>query len=29
MMRGEPSKVINAYMKFLKIKKSASTTEDM
>jgi teichoic acid transport system ATP-binding protein len=29
MMRGEPGKVINAYMKFLKVKKSASTTEDM
>jgi teichoic acid transport system ATP-binding protein len=29
MMRGEPGQVVNAYMKFLKVKKSASTTEDM
>jgi teichoic acid transport system ATP-binding protein len=29
MMRGDPSDVVDAYMKFLKIKKSASTTEDM
>jgi teichoic acid transport system ATP-binding protein len=29
MMRGDPSDVVDAYMKFLKIEKSASTTEDM
>ncbi len=29
MMRGDPEKVIDAYMKFSKVKKSASTTEDM
>ena len=28
-MRGEPEEVIGAYMKFLKIKKSGSSTEDM
>jgi teichoic acid transport system ATP-binding protein len=29
MMRGEPDQVINAYMKFLKVKKADSRTEDM
>jgi teichoic acid transport system ATP-binding protein len=29
MMRGEPSKVIDAYMKFLKVKKSPANTEEM
>ncbi len=29
MMRGEPEEVIEAYMKFLKVKKSATTTEDI
>jgi hypothetical protein len=28
-MRGEPAKVVNAYMKFVKVKKSASAMEDM
>ena len=29
MMRGEPDEVVKAYMKFVKVKKSESTTEDM
>jgi len=29
MMRGEPEEVIDAYMKFAKVKKSATTTEDI
>ena len=29
MMRGEPEDVVKAYMKFVKVKKSESTTEDM
>ena len=29
MMRGEPEDVVQAYMKFVKVKKSESTTEDM
>ena len=29
MMRGEPDEVIDAYMKFVKVKKSATTTEDI
>jgi teichoic acid transport system ATP-binding protein len=29
MMRGEPAKVVNAYMKFVKVKRSASSMEDM
>ena len=29
MMRGEPEEVIEAYMKFLKVKKTATTTEDI
>jgi len=29
MMRGEPEEVIDEYMKFLKVKKSATTTEDI
>jgi ABC-type polysaccharide/polyol phosphate transport system ATPase subunit len=29
MMRGEPEQVVNAYIKFVKVKKSASTLEDM
>ncbi|MCW2801987.1 MAG: teichoic acid transport system ATP-binding protein [Propionibacteriaceae bacterium] len=29
MMRGEPEEVVDAYMKFLKVKKSATTTEDI
>jgi teichoic acid transport system ATP-binding protein len=29
MMRGEPGEVVDAYMKFLKVKKSATTTEDI
>ena len=29
MMRGEPDEVVNAYMKFVKVKKSESATEDM
>jgi teichoic acid transport system ATP-binding protein len=29
MMRGEPEEVADAYMKFLKVKKSATTTEDI
>jgi hypothetical protein len=29
MMRGEPADVVKAYMKFVKVKKSESATEDM
>jgi teichoic acid transport system ATP-binding protein len=29
MMRGEPGEVVDEYMKFLKVKKSATTTEDI
>jgi teichoic acid transport system ATP-binding protein len=29
MMRGEPDQVVNAYIKFVNVKKSASTLEDM
>jgi teichoic acid transport system ATP-binding protein len=29
MMRGEPADVVDAYMKFVKVKKSASNLEDM
>ena len=29
MMRGEPETVIDAYMDFIKVKKSATTTEDI
>jgi ABC-type polysaccharide/polyol phosphate transport system ATPase subunit len=29
MMRGEPNEVVDAYMTFLKVKKSATTTEDI
>lgn len=29
MQRGEPEEVVDAYMKFLKVKKSATTTEDI
>ena len=29
MMRGEPEEVVDAYMTFLKVKKSATTTEDI
>jgi teichoic acid transport system ATP-binding protein len=29
MLRGEPAEVVQAYMKFVKVKKSESTTEDM
>nr|WP_204920333.1 ABC transporter ATP-binding protein [Microlunatus panaciterrae] len=29
MMRGEPKEVVDAYMKFLKVKKSAATMEDI
>jgi teichoic acid transport system ATP-binding protein len=29
MMRGEPAKVVNAYMKFVKVKRSASAMEDL
>ena len=29
MMRGEPAKVVNAYMKFVKVKKSAAAMEDL
>jgi ABC-type polysaccharide/polyol phosphate transport system ATPase subunit len=29
MMQGEPEEVVDAYIKFAKVKKSASTTEDM
>jgi ABC-type polysaccharide/polyol phosphate transport system ATPase subunit len=29
MMRGEPAKVVNAYIKFVKVKRSESTIEDM
>jgi len=29
MMRGEPTEVVDAYMKFAKVKKSATTTEDI
>lgn len=29
MMRGEPAEVVDAYMKFLKVKESATTTEDI
>jgi len=29
MMRGDPGEVVDAYMKFLKVKKSATTTEDI
>jgi teichoic acid transport system ATP-binding protein len=29
MMRGEPAKVVNAYMKFVKVKKSATAMEDL
>ena len=29
MMRGEPAEVVKAYMKFVKVKKSESATEDM
>jgi len=28
-MRGEPEQVVNAYMKFVNVKKSASNLEDM
>jgi teichoic acid transport system ATP-binding protein len=29
MMRGSPDEVVNAYMKFIKVKKSETTLEDM
>jgi ABC-type polysaccharide/polyol phosphate transport system ATPase subunit len=29
MMHGEPAKVVNAYMKFVKVKKRESAMEDM
>ena len=29
MMRGEPAKVVNAYMKFVKVKRSAAAMEDL
>jgi ABC-type polysaccharide/polyol phosphate transport system ATPase subunit len=29
MMRGEPADVVKAYIEFVKVKKSESTTEDM
>jgi ABC-type polysaccharide/polyol phosphate transport system ATPase subunit len=29
MMRGDPEQVVNAYMKFVNVKKSASNLEDM
>jgi teichoic acid transport system ATP-binding protein len=29
MMRGEPAKVVNAYMKFVKVKRSATAMEDL
>jgi teichoic acid transport system ATP-binding protein len=29
MMQGEPEEVVDAYIKFAKVKKSASTTEDI
>jgi hypothetical protein len=29
MMRGEPEEVVDAYMDFVKVKKSATTTEDI
>jgi teichoic acid transport system ATP-binding protein len=29
MMRGEPGQVVNAYMKFVKVKKRESAMEDM
>jgi len=29
MMRGQPSEVVNAYMKFVKVKKSATAMEDL
>jgi ABC-type polysaccharide/polyol phosphate transport system ATPase subunit len=29
MMRGDPAEVVKAYMKFVKVKKSESATEDM
>jgi hypothetical protein len=29
MMRGEPADVVDSYMKFVKVKKSASNLEDM
>jgi ABC-type polysaccharide/polyol phosphate transport system ATPase subunit len=29
MMRGEPADVVKAYIKFVKVKKSESATEDM
>jgi hypothetical protein len=29
MMRGEPEDVVDAYMQFVKVKRSATTTEDI
>jgi ABC-type polysaccharide/polyol phosphate transport system ATPase subunit len=29
MLRGQPDEVVNAYIKFVKVKKSASNLEDM
>ena len=29
MMRGEPDEVVDAYMKFVKVKRSATTLEDI
>jgi ABC-type polysaccharide/polyol phosphate transport system ATPase subunit len=29
MMRGQPEEVVEAYMQFLKVKRSATTTEDI
>ena len=29
MMQGEPEEVVESYIKFTKVKKSASTTEDL
>ena len=29
MMRGEPDEVVTAYMKFVKVKKSATAMEDI
>ena len=29
MMRGEPDEVVRAYMKFVKVKRSATTLEDI
>jgi hypothetical protein len=29
MLRGQPDEVVNAYIKFVKVKKSATAMEDM